>query len=232
MSADNDPKDAKQFDTEATIPIERPKRRLSGEVTVPISSGSREPTEVFEPDALEAKAVQSPLRRNLPLIVAVLLVLVAAPALSRVLSSYRAVVLEIRDGRMLLIEGDTPPPPPRWVEAIDVSPGAIVEKRSATWSPEPVERAPVDHQLLGFYERWSREYEGVIREIREPNAPGAPSVAVVTLTDGSTIDVALWSQDLATAAAGKGLRKRAGTWEPELMAAPPETEDDRPPESD
>ncbi len=232
MSGNDEPKEANQLDAEKTIPIDRPKRRLSGEVTIPISSGSREPTEIFEPDALEARAVRGPLRRNLPLIVAVIVVLLAAPAVSRLLSSYRAVVLEIRDGQMLLIEGKTPPPPPRWVREISVEPGAIVEKSAGAWEPMPVEGEPLDQALLTYYRRWTNEYEGVIKEIRPPEVPGAPNVAIVTLTDGSTIDVSLWSQDLAGAAVGKGLRKRSGSWEPDLMEVPPTLEEDAPPGSE
>ncbi|MEM6733950.1 MAG: hypothetical protein AAF658_20475, partial [Myxococcota bacterium] len=98
MSQEKDrPGPSAKLEAEKTIPIDRPARRMSGEVTIPISNGSREPTAVFKPDALEAKAVQGPIRRNAPLIGVVLAVLIAGPAVSRVLSSYRAVVLDVQD---------------------------------------------------------------------------------------------------------------------------------------
>ncbi|MEL6547856.1 MAG: hypothetical protein AAFQ82_24735 [Myxococcota bacterium] len=223
MSGDNErPSDpVGSLDAEATLPVERPKRRLSGELTVPISSGSREPTEIFRPDALEAKAVQGPIRRNLPLILAVLMVLAVGPAVSRLITHYRAVVLEVKDGQMLMIEGRTPPPPPRWISAVPVEPGAIVEKQVGQWSPAAASAGPDDRTLLSYHERWARSYQGVITKIRPPLSPDGPSVAVLQLTDGTTLEVSLWSQDLASAAVGKGLEKRPGSWGPELMVTAP-----------
>ncbi|MEL6761158.1 MAG: hypothetical protein AAFP04_12250, partial [Myxococcota bacterium] len=114
-----EPTELADLETEATVPAKPPARRMSGEVTVPISRGSRDKTEVFKPDAVEAKAIQGPLRRNAPLIVVMGIALIVGPWVSQLLSSYRAVVLEVQGDQMLLIEGRTPPPPPRWVDAID-----------------------------------------------------------------------------------------------------------------
>lgn len=216
-----EPAELADLETEATVPAKRPARRMSGEVTVPISRGSRDKTTVFEPDAVEAKAIQGPLRRNAPLIVVMGVALIVGPWVSQLLSSYRAVVLEVRGDQMLLIEGRTPPPPPRWVDAIDTEGGDIVLKSAGSWSPEVVEAAAADRALMSFHERWSRTYDGVITAIRPPDAPGAPSVAVLRLEDGSGLNVALWSQGLAEATVGKRLIKIGGSWEPTLSDAAP-----------
>ncbi|MEO1172808.1 MAG: hypothetical protein AAFX94_12285, partial [Myxococcota bacterium] len=200
-----------------SVPMKRQARRISSELTVPISLGSREPTELFDPDELEKKAIQGPLRRNAPLLLVLVAVFAFAPSLSQLLKSYRAVVLESKDGRILLIESAEPPPPPRWASADGIEAGSVVEKAAGRWSPVAVDPAPKDAALLRYHERWTRAYEGTISKIYPPAAPGSPSVAVVTLEDGSTLSVSLWSQDLAEAAVGRRLKKEPSSWEPDLI---------------
>lgn len=210
------------MESEQTVPMQRKARRISSELTVPISLGSREETALFAPDELEKKAIQSPLRRHGPLLLVVVAMLALGPSLSRVLRSYRAVVLEVKDGEVLLIESTEPPPPPRWVAASSLSPGTIVEKDFGAWSPAEVPTTAEDARLLRHHERWTQAYEGVITKIYPPAEPSSPSVAVLALSDGSTLSVSLWSEDLAEAAVGRSLKKTPSSWEPVLLEQEPD----------
>ncbi|MEE8409558.1 MAG: hypothetical protein V3T05_08130, partial [Myxococcota bacterium] len=79
-------------------------------------------------DDVELK-IQGPLRRNIGLMLAVAVVIIVGPALSRVLGTYRAIVLEKRDGEMLVAQHELPP---KWISAIEVEPGRMIEKTTGS----------------------------------------------------------------------------------------------------
>ena len=67
--------------------------------------------------------IDGPIRRNLGIILAVVAVLVVGPTLSKVLKSYRGIVLEVRDDTMFVGLMDLPP---KWMDAIGAAPGQII----------------------------------------------------------------------------------------------------------
>lgn len=230
-----------ELEQEATVAMERtrelkeeaakpkPQRRLSAELTAPIGSNSRDETVVAGGDAPDAqdvdeegerKALHGPLRRNWPLLLVVGAALIVGPVISDYLESYRAIVIQVDDDMMRIIEGRTPLPPPEWVESIGVEPGTMIEKKTGEWAPKPTAATTQDRALTDMFARYMKTYTGVIKEIRPPYAPGGPSVAVVTTDDGETLEVELWSGHLVRAAVGKGVKKVAESWEPELVERP------------
>lgn len=161
------------------------------------------------------------LRRHVPVLTIVLVALVMGPFISRYIDSYRAVVLEVREGEMFIMETRRPDElrAPRWVDAIQVEPGTVVEKKVGAWTPVPVPALAKDANAIQVYERWMSSYEGPIVEIRPPVTPGKAYVAVVRTPEGKQIDVALWADHLAEVAVGKILRKEPRSWDPFLVPA-------------
>ncbi|MBI3179323.1 MAG: hypothetical protein HYZ27_06650 [Deltaproteobacteria bacterium] len=162
------------------------------------------------------------MRRNRGLPIAVGVMLLVSPMLTRVMASYRGVVLEIKDDEMWLgFAGRAP----RWVDRIEAQPGAIVEKAPGRWSPQVVEATATDQELLLLQLRYADHYTGVIVEIRLPLNPQGASVALVRTDDGRRIEHALWAEHLATAGVHRRVEKRPHSWDFVLLpdAPPPVT---------
>ena len=158
--------------------------------------------------------IHGPIRRNALLLSGVVAVLLVGPSISRVLSAYRGVVLEVREGKMLL---GWEKKPPDWLDAIEVEPGDIIVKERGAWDPQRVERTDLDHALVTLFKRYNRTYAGTILRINPPNRPGGASTAVIELDDdGGTIHLPLWAEHLATASEGRRVEKRPGSWDPQL----------------
>ncbi len=165
--------------------------------------------------------------RWLFLMVGILIVL--GPALSRLIASYRGIVLEIQDDTMLVGFAQRPP---QKIDRIDAPPGSIVEKSAGAWSPAPAAPLPEDRDLQRLYARWAETYTGTIVEIMPPHNPKGVSTAIVETDDGRRVSVPLWSEHLAGAARDLRVEKRANRWDPDLLptdAAPPVAPAARPP---
>lgn len=176
--------------------------------------------------------IQGPFRRNAPLFAGVMIVLVVGPAISRMLESYRGILLEVGSEEMMIgLDGR----PPKWISIIDAELGAIIQKDHFAWLPEVVPSEAADHQLLRMHRRYSRTYAGVIIRINPPMTPTGASTALVQLEDGTKINVPLWGDHLATAQVGSRVKKEPGSWEPVLeddtivdIAPPPGTHPESP----
>src|SRR5690606_34331634 len=137
-----------------------------------------------------------------------------SPAIQRLLESYRGIVLEVTDGEALVQLASLPA---EWRDEIDAPPGSIVDKQRGHWRADISSPETTDRPLLELYARYTSVYEGTIVELRPALSPQAASVAIVELADGKRLHVPLWSAQLSTAAVGRRLQKRSGSWEPELV---------------
>ena len=194
-------------DNDPTIARPRPHlvRSIANEVTVPVS---KEELESIKPPA-------SRWRRMAPILAVLVVVLAAGPFISRFIDTYRAVVIDVQSGKMMIQE---PSRPPRWVPAIDVKPGGVIAKDAFTWNPHTVEPETRDAPGIELAERWQSSYEGTIVEMRPPVAQGRGATAVVDTTDGRRIEVTLFAEHLATASVGRVLHKDAHTWDPVMLS--------------
>lgn len=174
---------------------------------------SRRATQSTEDD-LDRSFVAGPIKRNRWLILAVVAVLAASPALSHLLESYRGIILERRDGEMFVGHVEQPPD---WKDAIEAPAGTVIRKDAGDWSPRPVAKeAATDTELRNLYTRYSRRYVGTIVAIEPPNRPGGASIAVVRTDAGERLRVPLWSDNLAPARVGSRVKKEPGKWDPYL----------------
>ena len=208
MSTGND--DDGKLDDESTIA--RPKPRL-------VHSINNEPTVIggmsgAELDDLPRPRISDRWRRMAPILLVLVAVLAMGPFISRFIDTYRAVVMDVQDDKMMIQQ---PMRPPRWISAIDVKPGTVVAKEPLSWNPHAVEPSPKDAPLLELAERWQSAYEGVIVEMRPPNAPGRGAIAVVQTADGNRFEVSMFAEHLATASVGRVLHKEPGSWDPVMM---------------
>lgn len=204
--------DEKSIDDEPTMA--RPKPRL-------VHSINNEPTLVgghgapMIDDIPLRPSFANRWRRMTPILAVLVGVLAAGPFISRFIDSYRAVVMDLDgDGKMMIQRAMRPP---KWISAIDVKPGTVVVKDPFSWNPHPVEATAKDAPQLELAQRWLSSYEGVIVEMRPPNAPGRGAVAVVQTSDGNRFEVAMFAEHLATASVGRVLHKDASSWDPVML---------------
>jgi len=161
--------------------------------------------------------LHGPLRRNAPLLAGVAVVLIVGPAFSRLIESYRGIVLEIREGQMFIAREGRPP---EWVGQVPGSPGDILVKERMQWSPHTLPPRGDDRELVKLYERYTRTYKGTILRISKPVVPNGPPVALVQLDGGGKMNLPLQGEQLAAAAVGSRLEKTPTSWEPVLVDAP------------
>ncbi len=201
--------EGKPLDDESTLA--RPKPRL-------VHSISNEPTQVSgmvsDFDDVPRSRISDRWRRMGPILVVLVAALAMGPFISRFIDTYRAVVMDVKDDKMMIQQ---PMRPPRWISATDAKPGTVVMKDPFSWNPHPVEPTPKDAPLLELAERWRSSYEGVIVEMRPPNGPGRGAIAVVQTSDGNRFEVSMFADHLATASVGRVLHKESGSWDPVMM---------------
>jgi hypothetical protein len=155
----------------------------------------------------EELGIDGPLRRNRWLLAVIGVLLIGIP-LTRILDTYRGIILEVRGGEMLVAFERTSP---EWLAAIEAAPGTVVEKRTGAWQPVPVRQAPEDEPLLVFWRRYSDAYEGRIIQISPPQNDGDPQPVVIQTTDGRKVE---WTDMQADTKVGQRVVKKAGTWDP------------------
>lgn len=157
------------------------------------------------------------LQRNLWLFGLVGASFIAGKPVTRLLESYRGVILEAKDGEMYLAFADRVP---RWVpQANDpnAQPGAVIAKEIGTWAAAPVEARGRDLPLVQMYGRYAATYDAVIVRIDPPLSPGLAATAVIDTDAGKRLRIPLGAEGLATAAAGRRLRKLPSSWDPILL---------------
>ena len=157
-------------------------------------------------------------RRIGTVFVAVAVMLVVSPFLTRLLSSFRGVVLEVRGDEMLVAY---PELPPEWRARIPVEPGTLVAKEYWSWHPVPVASTPEDGKLLALYGRWAQAWEGHVVERVAPSPPREPFATIVVQTDaGERRSFSELVGNLEDAVVGQRVVKEAGEWDPRLVTSP------------
>ena len=178
---------------------------------------SEEHTVGSQNDDIEDFKLDGPIKRNLHILLPIVIGFLVAPPLTRLLQDYRAVVLSRSDGELLIMEKDRPP---ELIDEIEVEPGQMVCKASGSWNPKTCPKQADDSKLEELYTRYTSSFVGRIVGINPPLIPGGASSAVVLLENKKKIEIELWAQHLAGAKVGLGLKKNRESWEPRLVADP------------
>jgi len=161
--------------------------------------------------------LDGPIKRNLHILLPIVIGFLVAPPLTRLMQEYRAVVLSRSDGELLIMEKDRPP---ELIGEIEVEPGQMVCKEAGSWNPSECPKQADDSKLEELYTRYTSSFVGRIVGINPPLIPGGASSAVVLLENKEKIEIELWAQHLAGAKVGLGLKKNRESWEPRLVADP------------
>lgn len=181
---------------------------------------ARDPADLLSDDEKPFPRLQGVflrLQRNLWLFVLVGAAFVVGKPVTRLLESYRGVILDIKDGEMYVAFADRVP---RWVPQADdpnAQPGAVVAKEMGAWAAQSVEARGRDLPLVQLYGRYTIAYDAVIVRIDPPLAPGLPATATIDTDAGKRLRIPLGAEGLATAAAGRRLRKLPSSWDPILL---------------
>ncbi|MBI5509575.1 MAG: hypothetical protein HY903_12555 [Deltaproteobacteria bacterium] len=154
------------------------------------------------------------IRLRIIYVVVGLVLLVLAFVVGHWNETYRGVVLEVKDDRMLLGFARRPPD---WVDGVITEPGHVVKKQAWRWDPEPEALGADDEELRALYERYARTYRGTVVEIRAPKQPGKFPVAEIRTDDGERVFVNLVDTVLMGVQINRRVEKVAGTWDPRLV---------------
>jgi len=161
---------------------------------------------------------RTPWSRSWGLGVVVLAGFVIGAPISRLLDTYRCVVLS-RDGDKMFVAFEAMPP--KYIDAIDAAqPGLIVTKERGAWNAEVSEPLGRDIKLMQMQKRYVSAYDATIVRIDKPLSAQQASVAVAELADGTRLRVSLYADDLAAAAVGRHLKKLPNSWDPILIDEP------------
>lgn len=155
-------------------------------------------------------------RRHLSLAALAVFGYVAGIPLTRLLDSYRGVVLEQDGNKVHVAYLDRMP---RWRAIGAVPPGAIVSKGRGAWQAKAVEPLGRDIPLKALYDRFYASYEAHIVSIEKPDFLGAAANAVAERADGSHVRLILGAPHLTSATVGTWLRKTAKSWDPDIIDA-------------
>jgi len=161
------------------------------------------------------------LARTWKVLVASAVLLAVGPAITRVIDGYRAVILDARDGELLVQRLGRPP---AWVSG-EARPGDVVVKERGRWGFAPASSTEESSQLLAIYRRYASAYEGTVVSVAAPAVVGAAALVVVEVAGGVRIGIDLWtSPPLGQVRPGARLRKVRGAWDPELERPAPKAE--------
>lgn len=133
---------------------------------------------------------------------------------TRLLDSYRGVVIEQAGDKAHVAYLDRMP---RWRRMPAVAPGTIVCKGRGAWSAKPVEALGKDIPLVALYERFYAAYEARIVRIEKPDFLGAAARAIAETKDGTHVSLMLAAPHLVSATVGTQLRKVEKTWDPTIV---------------
>jgi hypothetical protein len=168
----------------------------------------------------ELRGPRGPWRRYGKILLVLLLLAAVGPYANRFVSSYRAVVLAVSGDQMFIMPRLGPP---RWVAAIPIHPGDVIEKPAFHWQPEPRAATPEDKPTLAVYGRYVSAYEGTIIKVGPPRQPNAVATVTLETAAGEPTQVQLWSQPPWQLQVGQQMRKLSGTWDPVFLPAPNES---------
>ncbi|MCK5688495.1 hypothetical protein KAI87_04450 [Myxococcota bacterium] len=166
-------------------------------------------------DDTDIKIPMSPAKYGMSLIFPIVVVIALGPSLSRIMDSYRAAVLESREGQLLLahVEG-----PPLWLEGVSAEPGDIIGKSAWKWNPEVVEKDENEDKIvLDLYRRYSRTYEGVVTKVILAEERGGAAQAVIKIDGAESFRIWLWTAELSYTQVGMKVIKKSGEWDPVLI---------------
>jgi hypothetical protein len=185
-------------------------------------------TDTRDPYDPPLRSGRTPWRRNWGLGLVVIAGFVLGTPVTRLLDTYRGIVLNLDGDKMFLAFENKPP---KLYDAMDgANPGTIVTKERGHWSAEVSEALGRDIKLIQMQKRYVSEYDATILRIDKPLSVQQASVAVAKTSDGNVLRVPLYAAELASAAVGRHLKKFANSWDPVLIddavpaiAAPPST---------
>ena len=175
------------------------------------------PADLDDPPAPRGQAVLLRLQRNMWLFILLGASFIVGKPVTRLLESYRGVVLDVQNAEMYVAFADRAP---RWVPQADdpnVQPGVMIDKQRGAWNVQGVEPKGRDLPLLQLFSRYTSTYNAVIVRIDAPLSPGMSATATIEIDGGKRLRIPLGAENLATAAAGRHLRKLAGSWDPILL---------------
>lgn len=153
-------------------------------------------------------------KRHLALAALAIFGYVVGIPLTRLLDTYRGVVLETTDDKAHVAYLDRMP---RWRNLTAVPPGSIVAKARGQWQARRVEPLGKDIPLVALYDRYYASYDARIVRIEKPDFLGAAAVAVAETADGSHVRLILAAPHLVAAKAGTQLHKVPKSWDPSVI---------------
>jgi len=188
-----------------------------------IDGPKHDPAHDAKPTAedLEDFKIEGPLRRNAWLLAGLAITLVVGPFASRLLKTYRGIVIDKKEGEILVAFDEIPP---EWFDDLGVDMGQVIEKQRGQWHPGPAPRGPQDAKLVALHDRFRRAYTGTIQAIYPPKAPGEAYTATVALDDGESLAIVLAAHHFLNAKVGSRVEKIPGSWDPVLVASQPSSE--------
>jgi hypothetical protein len=152
-------------------------------------------------------------RRKRHILLAALAVVgyMAGLPMSRLLDSYRGVVLSCTGQQAYVAYLDRMP---RLRRLPGATPGGIVAKARGAWRARPVEALGKDIALVQLYERYHGAYDAQVVRVEPPAYLGAAAVAIAETDRGDHLRVLLGAPHLTQVAVGDRLHKDPQTWDP------------------
>jgi len=167
----------------------------------------------------EELVLEGPFKRNLPIIVTLVLGFGLGPFFGELIEEYRAIVLEVRAEQVFLGWGDNKPP--SWEAYQMGSPGDVLVKRLGSLSLSLDKPGELDSALVKLHKRYTERYSGVVKALEAPLHQGSPHIAIITLSSGEELRLPVWDEELAeTIAVGRKVEKTTGGWDPKVVLDP------------
>lgn len=157
--------------------------------------------------------LDGPLKRNWPLLAAIALSFLIGPRISDFLTSYRAVILEVKGDQMFVGWGESKPP--SWEPYTQGKPSDILVKSIGSFEPTLESPTDADEVIMRLHQRYTSTYSGIVRAIEAPLNRGGAHVAIITLDAGEEYRLPIWDEELAEMiAVGRRVQKHPGAWDP------------------
>ena len=161
----------------------------------------------------ESLKLDGPLKRNWPLLLAIVISFLIGPHVSNFLKAYRAVILDVQGEQMFVGWGESKPP--SWEAYGEGKPSDIIVKELGSFSTSIEKAKAEDEVVMRLYQRYTSTYAGVVRAIEAPLRRGGAHVAIVTLDGGGEYRLPIWDEELAEMiAVGRRVEKHKGKWDP------------------
>lgn len=160
-------------------------------------------------------------QRNSIILIPIVVAFAVGPFITDYITTYRAIVLETHENKMFLAWTNRPM---QWKEippGFSASGGQLVVKKSGTRDLQIEQPSATDQDLVTLYQRYVTSYSGVVQKILSPRVPGGAYMAMIKTEEGQEINVPLYTQELARAAVGSTIQKRAKSWDPLVVDVAP-----------